>query len=91
MKNVDINGFICGGAVANTLNWLVHGVEPIINDVDVFFWDESMKGISGSGHEEVVGEYFGSVRTGTFEEDQIRELINHIAKFSYNEKDEELK
>jgi hypothetical protein len=32
-----IDGFIAGGSVANILNYLAHGVEPVIRDIDIFY------------------------------------------------------
>lgn len=36
-KETKIDGFIAGGSVANVLNYIKHGVEPVIRDIDIFY------------------------------------------------------
>jgi len=34
---VNIDGFIAGGAVANIINYMLYSVKPVIRDVDIFY------------------------------------------------------
>jgi hypothetical protein len=43
-EDVNINGFIAGGCVANVLNSIRHGGEPIVRDIDIFYLFENSKG-----------------------------------------------
>jgi hypothetical protein len=58
VKKIEVEDefFICGGSVANTLYSMVHGGEPIINDIDVFTFKKDILEYLNGWDSEVVDD-----------------------------------
>lgn len=44
-ETIEIDGFIAGGSVSNILYYLLYGVKPVVNDIDIFFHKKTRKPI----------------------------------------------